>query len=200
MVDLKGAMLDVIQQGLADFGYGVVAVGSSPPTSSVNPNDFTLKRAGAQDEDQRPLITIRRVSGPRSVQFYLGNQVVPQSGAVTVPSVMVQDTVRIAVEATQNTGGQSLVDKLMLQIPVMLMQNWDAMTFPQEVGGYGFVNLTYRGGADEGRPFTEASGNMIYTNYIDVSGITYADAASPLTPISDISYVAFVPLEAGVAV
>lgn len=199
MLDLKGVMLFVIQQGLEDFGYGVVAVGSADSTNTDNPNTVTLKRSGAQDEDDRPLITIRRVSGPRTVQYYLGNHGQQRAGELNVPVIMVQDTVRIAVEATQNTGGQSLVDKLMVQIPVMLMQNWDVMIFPQEVGGFGLVNPTYRGGADEGRPFTEASGNMIYTNYIDVSATVYADAQNPMTPLGEISYVAFVPLEAGVS-
>lgn len=192
--DLKSVMVAVIQQGLTDFGYGVRSIESVTPTSTTNPNMLTLKRSGAQDEDNRPLITIRRIAGPTPVNFYLSNYGNPQNTSdLYALGIQVQDRVRIQVETAQDTGGQSLIDKLMLQIPVMLLQNWDAMTFPWEVGGFGLFNVTWRGSDDVLRAFTEAGGKAIYTNALDVSAIFTLDAASQTPIVSTIDVIEFEP-------
>ena len=192
--DLKSVVVLVLQQGLQDFGYGVHSIETVPPTSADNPNTLSVKRSGAQDEDDRPLLTVRRIGGPTPVNFYLSNYgyYEDMSEAFT-PAIQVQDRVRIQIEAAQDTGGQSLVDKLMLQIPVMLLQNWDAMMFPWEVGGFGLFDITFRGSDDVVRPFTESGGKAIYTNAIDVSAIFTLDTASQTPSVSTIDVIEFDP-------
>lgn len=196
--DLKSVLLVVLQQGLIDAGYGVHSIETAVPSSADNPNTVTLKRSGAQDEDNRPLLTVRRIAGPTPVAFYMSNYgFYEDMQSAFVPAIQVQDRVRIQVEASQDTGGQSLIDKLMLQIPYMLLQNWDAMTFPAEVGGYGLYNLTFRGSDDVIRAFTEAGGKAVYSNAFDVSAIYTLDAPSQTPPVSTITAIEFVPQVAG---
>ena len=177
MLDLKGVLRVVIVQGLQDFGYGVQSVESIAPTTEQN--TVYVMRSGAQQEDDRTLITLRRVGAPRSSSFYLGNMADPQAsiGGFGVPLIMVEDRVQVKVEAFHDSGGQSLVDKLMLQIPTMFVQSWDAMTFPTEVGGYGLLTPTWTGGGDTVTT-THTGGKVSYSNHFDFSAVLPADAAS----------------------
>lgn len=193
MQDLKAVLITVLTQGLKDFGYGVRAVQTVQPSNPDQPI-ITLKRSGSQAEDDRPLITVRRIGGLRSTGFYLGNAATPMSGvdSPNVPLIMADDRIRIGIEAFQDTGGQSLVDTLMLQIPVMLLQNWDAMTFPIEVGGYGLFNLSFQGSGDTVRT-NEAGGKIVYTNSIDVTATLPVDTSSTVQPLGTISAIAIDP-------
>lgn len=194
MLDLKSILRVVIVQGLADFGYGVQSVESIPSTNPQSPNTVYVMRSGAQQEDDRTLITLRRVGAPRPSSFYLGNMADPMAsiGGFSVPLIMAEDTVRINVEAFHDTGGQSLVDKLMLQLPTALLANWDAMTFPEEVGGYGLINPTWRGGADTAET-TTTGGKVSYSNHFDFVATLPIDGKSVVTPISTITYIALLP-------
>ena len=201
MLDLKSILRAVLQQGLEDFGYGVKSVGSVSPAVGSNAPVITLKRSGAQDEDDRPLITLRRIAGPRTAAFYVGN-VVPTQSAYTpaLPyayAIMGEDRVRIGIEAFQDTGGQSLVDVLMLQIPTMLLQNWDAMTFPTEAGGYGLYNATFRGAEDVVRS-NEAGGKAVYANSIDFTAQLLMDTMPGTPTPTTIDYIAIDPILANV--
>ena len=196
--DLKAVLLVVLQQGLIDAGYGVRSIETVTPSSTDNPNTLTIKRSGAQDEDNRPLLTVRRIAGPTPVSFYMSNYgFYEDMQSAYVPVIQVQDRVRIQVEASQDTGGQSLIDKLMLQIPQMLLQNWDAMTFPWEAGGYGLYNLTFRGSDDVIRAFIEAGGKAIYSNAFDVSATYTLDTPSQTPAVSTITAIEFVPIVVG---
>lgn len=195
MIDLKMVLTYVMQQGLQDFGYGVRGTVFTQPTSTSNIATVSFARAGAQEELDRPLITLMRPAPMRPIQFYLGNVALDYLGSTNIaPMIQVQDRIRLRVEAAQDEyGGQVLIDQLMLQIPTILLQNWDAMTFPEEAGGYGMQNVTFSGGADTAESFTLSSGQVIYTNYFDVSAIVSLDAATMQPPVSTITAIQFIP-------
>ncbi|MCL6444826.1 MAG: hypothetical protein K6T83_15455 [Alicyclobacillus sp.] len=198
MLDLKSILRTVLQQGMQDLGYPVVSVGY---TASNTPNMpiITLKRGGAQDEQNRPLITLRRISGPRPVSYFLGN-VAPLSETLsnTNPSpyanaILVEERIRIGIETAHDTGGQPLVDLLMMQIPYILLQNWMAMSAPVEVGGYGLISPSFQGGMDTA-DMQEVGGKVIYSNYVDFTARQMLETLPQPIPTTTIDYIEFEPI------
>lgn len=195
MLDLKGILMQVLTVGLQDFNYGVRSTGFvNPPANSDSPI-ISITRSGAQDEVDAPRIYLKRMGAPTAKTFFLGNVSDPIAGSTAeyAKTILVEDRVRIGIEAFQDTGGQSLVDMLVLQIPTMLLQNWDAMTYPLEVGGYGLISPTFRGGEDTIKS-NEVGGKAVYANYIDLVATLPMDTSAPnAQPIGTIDYIEFLP-------
>jgi len=213
MIDLKTALTYLIQQGLEDYGYGVRSMDTIlTPASSPNKATITVKRSGAQDEDDRPLITLTRIAGPNISQFYLGNlgstrppeaPSIPNAASTANTQVLdfqVDDKVRIGIEADQNTGGQSLVDLLVMQIPVIFQQSWSVLTAPPSVGGYGLFNIEIQGGEDSVDAFAEVGGKVIYKNYYDVTATYTVDSEITVLPSPELDNFLFNPPVNGVII
>lgn len=193
--DLKGILMQVLTVGLQDFNYGVRSTGFvNPPVGSDSPT-ISITRTGAQDEVDAPRIFLKRMGAPTARVFFLGNVSDPMAGtnAEYAKTILVEDRVRIGIEAFHDTGGQSLVDMLVLQIPTMLLQNWNALTYPIEVGGYGLIGPTFRGGEDTVKS-NIVGGKAVYSNYIDFTATLPMDVSDPnAQPIGTIDYIEFLP-------
>jgi hypothetical protein len=212
-LDTKDLLLDVLMQGYKSMGFGVEQIKAAPVDDSHPTLNF--QRAFSEAMKPRPLLTVARRNA-HAVPRWLGNLgLVPattdQSGNLIppdlgTPSIPLEETFRVRVESTDQTGGLPTVDWLLELASIILLNSYETLVWPTEAGGYGLYFVRWALADDRDRPFTEVGGKIIFFNDLNVTATRFVSLPPPtVTPspagfaidVSVVTAPAEVPVDVG---
>jgi hypothetical protein len=171
-LDTKDLLLQTLMAGYQGLGFGIQPL-NDPPADNAHPY-ITFARAFGQSALDRPLITVARTGGDARPEW-LGNTGSPVGytglagsavASSAVPTIPLRQSFRIQVESLDTTGGISTVDWLVESASTILLNAYQTLILPLELGGGGLYFVRWTIGTDSARPFQEIAGKIVYSNQI----------------------------------